>query len=273
MHQLETAGCRVLALARAHRHARPRADVAQEMPVVVPAARLLEPDQADVLDEVCEAQRLGNRPGLVRVRRDEEIIAARRPCLADARDVVLGRERADLELDAGQTELPELRDLLGDAERAVAVAGDRDHRQARAVATPQLPERCPERLADRVPDRGVDAGAGDETAATVAQDVEGHWARQLPALLGRERVRADESRGDLLAHDTVDLEQVGVLVTRVRLADDPLVGDDTGHERRAVGHLVGAAAVGPCEWHPERDRLDRPDREPVRHGRESRSTR
>jgi hypothetical protein len=93
----------------------------------------------------------------------------------------------------------------------------------RTIAAPESPERLSERLADRVPDRGVDAGARDEPPAAVAEDVEGRRPGELPAALDRKGVLADQTRSDLLADDAVDLEQVGVLVAGVGLADDSCV--------------------------------------------------
>jgi len=85
--------------------------------------------------------------------------------------------------------------------------------------------------------------------------------RQLPAALDRQAVGAEQPRRDLVVDDPVDLEQAGVLVAGVRLAHDPLLGVDARDDRRAVGHVVVAAAVDAAERDPDRDRLDPADRQ------------
>jgi hypothetical protein len=199
-----------------------------------------------------------------RVGGEHEVRARGLARLAEARGVGLGGEPADLELHAGERALAQHRDLLGDAERAVVVAADRDHRERVAVAAPQPPQRLAERLADRVPDRRVDAGGGDQPEPPVAQDVERHRSGEIPAALGGERVLAHERGRDLVADDRVDLEQPGVLVAGVGLADHPFARVDARDDRRAMGHLVVAAAVDAAQRDPDRERLDALDRQ-VRH--------
>ena len=259
-HQVAAPAGRELALTRADTHAPREADVTHGAPVVRPDARLLEPVQVEVLDETGEADRLARSPRLVGVGAEHEVGPGGGARRAEPRRVLLGGEPADLELHAGEALLAELRDLPGDVLRAV-VAADRDHGQAVAISTPESVERLAERLADRVPDRGVDAGRGDEAEPAVAQDVERGRACELPAALDAERVLADQPRRDLRPQDLVDLVEAGVLVTAVGLADDALLGTDPRHDRRAVRHLVRAAAVGLRERHADRDRLDLGDRE------------
>ncbi len=238
----------------------PEADVAHRPPVVRPGARLLEPVEVEILDEAREAHRLGGRPALVGVGAEDEVGpggGARGP---EARRVLLGREPADLELHAGEPLLAELGHLLGDVLLPV-VAADRDHRQAVAVAAPEPVQRLTERLADGVPDGGVDAGGRDEAEPAVAQDVERRRPRELPAALDPERVLADQPRRDLGPEDLVDLVEARVLVAAVGLADDALLRAQPRHDRRAVRHLVRAAAVGLRERDADRDRLDLRDRQ------------
>ena len=253
--QLAAAGCGVLALPRADRHAGGVANVAHRPQVVVPAARLLEPDQVEVLDEPREANRLPRRPGLVRVGGEDEAFARLLPHGARAHCVSVGVEAADLQLHAADAELEQRVHLGLQIGVHAVVAADRDHRQARAIAAPQSPEGLFERLADRVPKRGVDAGAGDEPDAPVTEDVERRRAAQLPAALDRVGVLADELRRELVVHDAVDLEQARVLVAGVRLADDAVVGRDPHDDRRAMRHVVMAAVKRPDERHANRDRL------------------
>jgi hypothetical protein len=221
----------------------------------VPAARLLEPDEVEILDEAGEANRLPRRPGLVRVRGEDEVVARHVAHGPRSHGVCVGIETADLQLHAADTELEQTVHLGPQVGARVVVAADRDHRQARAVAAPETPQGLAECLADGVPQCSVDARARDEPDAPVAEDVEGRRPHQLPAAFDRVRVFAEQLRRELVVDDAVDLEQARVLVTRVRLADDPVVGRDPHHDRRAVRHLVVAAAKRPHERHANRDRL------------------
>ncbi len=93
--------------------------------------------------------------------------------------------------------------------------------------------------------------------APVAQDVEGGRPCTLPAALDGERVLADQARRYLVDDDALDLEQAGVLVACIGLADNAFVGLDARDDRRAVGHVVVAAAERSRERHADRGRLDR----------------
>src|SRR5207249_9499987 len=110
------------------------------------------------------------RPLLFGVVDEDEVGTSCGPRLAHAGGVVLDARRADLELHSGETQLFQFGDLFGDAERAVVVAGDGDHRQARAVSAPEPPERGGERLADGVPQGGIDTGRCNQTEPAVAED-------------------------------------------------------------------------------------------------------
>ena len=243
-HQVTAAAGRELALPCADANSRREANVPHRAPVVRPDAGLLEPVQVEVLDEPGEADRLGGSPGLVGVGAENEVGPSGGARRAEPCRILLRREPADLELHAREPTVAELLDLGRDVLRAV-VAADRDHRQALAVAAPQPVEWLPERLADRVPDRRVDARGRDQSEPAVAQDVERRGPRELPAPLDAEGVLADQARSDLGPDDRVDLVEPGVLVAAVRLADDALLGADSGDDRRAVGHLVRAAVVRP----------------------------
>lgn len=63
---------------------------------------------------------------------------------------------------------------------------------------------------------------------------------QLPA--PSHRVLADDARRDLRVDGGVDVEQPRIFVSDVRLADDALLGVDPRDNRRAMRHLVEAAA-------------------------------
>jgi hypothetical protein len=253
--QLAAAGGGVLALPGTDAHAGDEPDVAHRPEVVAPAARLLEPDEVEVLDEPGEANRLPRRPGLVRVGGEDEAVTGHLPNRARPRRVRLGVETAHLQLHAADAELEQVVHLAPQVGARVVIAADRDHRQARAVAAPETPERLAQRLADGIPQRGVDTRARDEPEPTVAEDVERRRPQELPAALDRVRVLAEQLRGELVVDDPVDLEQAGVLVAGVRLADDALVGPDPNDDRRPVRHLVVAAAKRPSERDANRDRL------------------
>jgi hypothetical protein len=198
----------VLALSRADLRPAREADIAHRAAVVPPPARLLEPYEVAILDQPREPDRLLQRPSLVRVRGQYEPVASRVPSETGARRVLLRLEPADLELEPRQSELLQFSDLRRKIRVVPVVATDRDHRELRAVTSPETPERLPERSADRIPDGGVDAGAGDEPAAPVTQDVERHRPRELPAALDGQGILADQARRDLLVDDPIDLEQV-----------------------------------------------------------------
>ena len=85
-HQVAAAGGRELALARAHRRPARRARTSRiARAVVVPAARLLEPDESVVLDEPREARAPPRASTLIRVRSEHEVVARRRRARTDAR--------------------------------------------------------------------------------------------------------------------------------------------------------------------------------------------
>ena len=213
-------------------------------------------------DEPHELDRLVGRPGLVRVGAEDEVVAGRRPRALEALGVGLRVAAADLELEAGEPEVAELGDLVLDLGAAV-VATDRDHRQLRPEAAPEAPERLAEGLPDRVPQGRVDAGAGDEAEPAVAEDVERRGSRELPVALDGVRVLADQRGRDLLVDDPRDLAERGILVAGPGLADDSLLGVHAADGRRAVRHLVLAAAIRPHERDADRDRLERANRQPA----------
>ena len=227
----------------------------------MPAARLLEPDEVEVLDEAREANRLPRRPRLVGVGGEDEAVARRHPHGPRSRGVRVGVETAHLQLHAADAELEQAAHLGLQIDARVVIAADRDHRQARAVAAPETPQGLAECLADGVPQRSVHARARDEPDAPVAEDVEGRRPHQLPAAFDRVRVFAEQLRRKLVVDDAVDLEQARVLVTGVRLADDAVVGCDPHDDRRPVRHLVVAAAKRSHERHANRDRLHGRDRQ------------
>ena len=176
-----------------------------------------------------------------------------------------GSSPPTLSLKPGQSELLQFSDLRRKIRVVRVVATDRDHRELRAITSPETPERLPERSADRIPDCRVDAGAGDEAPAPVPQDVERHRSGELPAALDGQGILADQARRDLLVDDPIDLEQVRILVACICLARHALVGVDAGDDGRPMGHPVGAALVGTREWHANRDRLDGADSQAIRH--------
>ena len=143
---------------------------------------------------------------------------------------------------------------------ARVVAADRDHRQAVAVPAPEAPQRLSEHLADEIPDREVDARARDQAEAPVTEDVERRGPRKLPAALDRQRVLPDQDRSDFVVDDPLDLEQAGVLVAGVGLADEAVDGHPHDHGR-AVGHVVVRAPIDALERDPDRRRLDADDRQ------------
>jgi hypothetical protein len=96
-----------------------------------------------------------------------------------------------------------------------------------------------------------------------AQDVVRRRSRQLPAALDGDGVPADEVRLDLVVDDAHDVGEPGVLVARVRLADDALVGVHARDHRRPVRHAVVAPRVRARERDADRHGLDPGDRKPL----------
>ena len=132
--QLAAAGGGVLALARADAHAGGEADGAHRAEVVVPAARLLEPGEVEILDEPGEANRLSRRPRLVRVGGEDEALARGLAHGPRAGGVCLGVEPADLELHAADAELEQAAHLGRQIDAGVVVAADRQAARSRHCA-------------------------------------------------------------------------------------------------------------------------------------------
>ncbi len=241
--------------------------VAHVAPVVRPAARLLEPADVQIPDALAEIERHAGGVALVGVDGDHEVVAGHLAHHACAGRVLGGRSRSELELAAAEAHLEPLLDLAADLVGRPVVAADDVDGQAVAVAAPELEERATQRASDRVPDRRVDAGERDEADAPIAKLIERDRIAELPAALDRERVLTDQARLDLGLHDVHDLLERRVLVGRVGLADDALVGMDAREDRRPVGHGVVAAAVLAAERHDDRDHLDAPDGQAIGSGR------
>src|SRR6185295_17757729 len=163
LHQVAAALRRMLTLSRADGDSAGRAYVAHVPCVVAPDARLLEPADVEVTDTPAELDRLGARVALIRVDRQNEVVA---PGLAggfDALRILCRRLAADLELAPTEAELAPLGHFLADAgEIGAVVAADDVDTERVAVAAPKLEERPVERLADRIPEREVDARQSDE---------------------------------------------------------------------------------------------------------------
>ena len=250
-----------LALAGAHRLTAHQADVAHRPPVVRPHARLLEPEQFVIGDQTGELHGFVDLPSLVGVGHQDEVVARRLARLDEPCGVFGRRQPTDLELHPGEATAAQLVDLIGNAHSGAVVAADRRHLDRVAVTAPQSPQRLPGGLADGVPDRRVDARAGDKPEPTVAQDVVGRRASQLPATFHGAGIDPDELRSDLVADDRRDLLQSGVLVSGVRLTDHTCGRVHLGDDRRAVGHSILAAAVGAVEGDADGDELDALDRQ------------
>ena len=173
-------------------------------PVVVPAARLLEPADVETLDAAgrCRA-RSAHRVALVGVDGEDEVVAAglARPRTRSAS--FSGVMPPTLNLQPARPHLAELRDLLGELGglAAVVVAPDDDHRHAVAVAAPEAPQRLAERLADRVPDGGVDARAATRPRRRSRRmsNVDGRRASRQRSVANASR--PDQPRRDLVADD------------------------------------------------------------------------
>ncbi len=102
--EVAAAGSRELALASTDRYAGCVADVPHRAQVVVPAARLLEPDEADVVDETCELDRLLRSPRLVGVDSKNELVATGLPGGPHPQGIRARVEPAHLELHAAEPE-------------------------------------------------------------------------------------------------------------------------------------------------------------------------
>src|SRR5205823_8093304 len=96
VHQVAAPGGRELALTGADANAGRMAHVPHGAPVVVPAARLLEPVEVAVLDEARKADRLPRRPCLIRVCDEHEVGPRGFPRRPEPLRVLLRRQPADL---------------------------------------------------------------------------------------------------------------------------------------------------------------------------------
>ena len=152
--------------------------------------------RSSVGDQRDEAQCLLGRPALVRrrpagrsqvpgARAGPELEPPRRPVRADSPPTL---NFMPAKPAAGDRPRPPPRTPTG----PVVVAADGDDGDAAAIAAPEPPQGLAGGLAHGIPERGVDAGAGHETHAPVAEDVEGGGPGQLPAALDRQRVLADQ---------------------------------------------------------------------------------
>ncbi len=148
----------MLALTRGHRDTRDRPHVLHPAPVVIPAARLLEPAQVDVLDSLTELNRLSGRIALVGITHEHEVrtgVVAHDP---QAPLILRRRFGADLELHPGEA--------LAQKELA-----DPNRGQRIPIPAPQLVEREPHALPKGIPHGAVDAGDGLHGEPAVAQPV------------------------------------------------------------------------------------------------------
>jgi hypothetical protein len=144
-HQVAASRGRVLALSGADPGTAREADVAHRSPVVRPSARFLEPEKVAVLDQAREANRLLRGPALVRVGGQDEVVARCVSGETGALRVLLRFEPADLELERGQTELLQLRDLRGEIGVLCVIPAD-DRRELRSVTAPKPPGGWPSAL-------------------------------------------------------------------------------------------------------------------------------
>src|SRR5579863_8639597 len=139
--------------------------------VVVPADRLFEPANIEISGEARELDRLAQRPALIGVDDQDEIVADRLAGDAHALGVLSRRAAADLELAAGVAfRLDAFHLAAGIGERLArrVVTCDANREEAIGVAAPESIERRIERLPHCIPKRAVNASLSAHGELAVA---------------------------------------------------------------------------------------------------------
>ena len=156
----------------------------------------------------------------------------------------------------------ELGDLLGQFLELVPVAviaAEHDHRHFGQRAAPEHVQRQAGELADRVMQRAVDAGLGAKPDPPVAQERLGRGAGDVPGLLDRHDLAADQLRRHLVGDDAHDGALQFVIAAVEAFADDAGVGVDAGDDGAAVGELQVRADRSAIEPDFQRNGFDAHD--------------